>query len=184
MSDADHYFLRTVRIGFRPWREADVGLAMGLWGDGEVTKLIGGPFSQEQVQARLSLEMSNLTACGVQYWPIFLLSSDEHLGCCGLRPYQLDHGVYEVGVHIRSAHWGHGYAPEAGRAVVEFAFDKLGATGLFAGHNPANEASRRLLGKLGFRYTHDEYYPPTGLQHPSYMLTAEEFARSRGGTRT
>ena len=184
MPDSAQYFLRTERLGFRPWTEADLALAVGLWGDGEVTKLIGGPFSQEQVQARLSLEISNLSSYGVQYWPIFLLSSGEHLGCCGLRPNRLDQGVYEVGVHVRSAHWGHGYAPEATRKVMEYAFDELGARGLFAGHNPANEASRRLLGKLGFHYTHDEFYPPTGLQHPSYMLTADEFARNRGGSHT
>ena len=184
MPGVSQYFLRTERIGFRPWAEDDLGLAVGLWGEAEVTKLIGGPFSQEQIRSRLLLEISNLTSHGVQYWPIFLLSSHEHLGCCGLRPYRLDQGVYEVGVHIRTAHWGNGYAPEATRAIAAYAFDTLGATGLFAGHNPANEASRRLLGKLGFQYTHDEYYPPTGLQHPSYMLTAEEFARTRGGAHT
>lgn len=180
--DAAGYFLRTERLGFRAWTEADLGLAEGLWGDVEVTKLIGGPFSQEQVQSRLSLEIANLHSFGVQYWPIFLLSSNENLGCCGLRPYRLDGGIYEVGVHIRSGFWGHGYAQEATRAVIAYAFDKHGATGLFAGHNPANEASRRLLGKLGFHYTHDEYYPPTGLHHPSYMLTADEFARNRGSS--
>jgi RimJ/RimL family protein N-acetyltransferase len=183
MRDAAQYFLRSERLGFRPWTEDDLGLAMGLWGDAEVTRLIGGPFSREQVQARLSLEISTLRSHGVQYWPIFLLSSNEHLGCCGLRPYKLDRGIYEVGVHIRSGHWGHGYAPEATRAVMGYAFDKLGATGLFAGHNPTNEASRRLLGKLGFHYTHDEYYPPTGSHHPSYLLTADEFAQLRGGSR-
>lgn len=62
-----------------------------------------------------------------------------------------------------------------------YAFNTLGVKGLFAGHNPANEASRRLLEKLGFRYTHDEYYPPTGLNHPSYRLTAEEFAQRQEG---
>ena len=179
MPDSAQYFLHTERLGFRYWTAADLGLALGLWGDGEVTKLIGGPFSREQVQARLSLEISNLKTYGVQYWPVFLLSGDEHLGCCGLRPYQMDRGIYEVGVHIRSADWGKGYAPEAVRAVMEFAFDTLGAKGLFAGHNPANDASRHLVEKLGFHYTHDEYYPPTGLHHPSYMLSVDEFARTR-----
>jgi RimJ/RimL family protein N-acetyltransferase len=181
--DSDQYFLQTERLGFRPWTAADLGLAMGLWGDVNVTKLIGGPFSREQVQARLSLEISNLKTYGVQYWPVFLLSNGEHLGCCGLRPYQLDQGVYEVGVHIRSGYWGNGYAPEAVRAVMEFAFDTLGAKGLFAGHNPANEASRHLVQKLGFHYTHDEYYSPTGLHHPSYMLSADEFAPNRAGSK-
>lgn len=181
--DSAQYFLRTERLRFRPWSEGDLGLAIGLWGDEEVTKLIGGPFSQEQVQERLTQEISNLSAYGVQYWPIFLLSNDEHLGCCGLRPYKVDQRVYEIGAHIRSAHWGHGYALEAARAVIDYAFDKLGATGLFAGHNPANEASRRLLRKLGFQYTHDEFYPPTGLHHPSYIFTANEFERSHGDPR-
>jgi len=174
------YFLRTERLGFRPWSEGDLGLAMGLWGNEEVTRLIGGPFSREQVQERLSQEIANLRSYGVQYWPIFLLSNDEHLGCCGLRPYRVDHRVYEIGVHIRPAHWGYGYALEASRAVIEYAFGALGITGLFAGHNPANEASRRVLEKLGFHYTHDEFYPPTGLHHPSYMLTADEFKRRCG----
>jgi len=181
--DSIQYFLRTERLGFRQWSEADLGLAIGLWGDEEVTRLIGGPFSQEQVQERLTQEISNMNTYGVQYWPIFLRSGDEHLGCCGLRPYRLDHRVYEIGVHIRPAHWGHGYALEATRAVIGYAFDRLGATGLFAGHNPTNESSRRLLQKLGFHYTHDEFYPPTGLHHPSYIFTADELKRSHGDSR-
>ena len=175
--DLVEYFLRTERLGFRRWTEADLGLALGLWGDAEVTRLIGGPFSKEQVQERLSLEISSQRVYGVQYWPVFLLSGGEHLGCCGLRPYKPDQRVFEIGVHIRTAHRGHGYAPEAAQAVIAYAFDRLGAAGLFAGHNPANVTSRRLLEKLGFAYTHEEFYPPTGLNHPSYLLTAEDFAR-------
>jgi len=62
---------------------------------------------------------------------------------------------------------------------MEYGYNILGVKALFAGHNPANVASRRVLEKLGFRYTHDEFYPPTGLHHPSYLLTAEEFAGKR-----
>jgi ribosomal-protein-alanine N-acetyltransferase len=178
--DSTQYFMRTERLRFRKWSDADLGLAMGLWGDAGVTKLIGGPFSEVQVQERLAQEIANQKAYGVQYWPFFLRSTGEHLGCCGLRPYWLDRRVYEMGVHVRSSQWGHGYAPEAAGAVMEFAFERLAASGLFAGHNPANEISRRLLQRLGFRYTHDEFYLPTGLQHPSYILTADDFKRNHG----
>jgi RimJ/RimL family protein N-acetyltransferase len=58
---------------------------------------------------------------------------------------------------------------------MRYAFERLEVTGLFAGHNPKNKASRHMLGKLGFRYTHDELYGPTGLEHPCYLLTAEEY---------
>jgi [ribosomal protein S5]-alanine N-acetyltransferase len=170
------YFLRSQRLGFRPWSDTDIDLAMGLWGDPEVTRLIGGPFSIEQVRERLAREMATLREHGVQYWPVFLLATEEHAGCCGVRPYRVEDKVYELGSHLRKAHWGRGYALEAARAVIGHAFTALGATALFAGHHPANEVSRRLLTALGFAYTHDEYYAPTGLCHPSYLLRAEAAA--------
>ncbi len=168
------YFLRTPRLGFRTWMGADLDLALGLWGDAEVTRLIGGPFSPERVRQRLAQEIANQAAYGIQYWPIFLLTSAEHVGCCGLRPYPSEPCVYELGFHLRKMYWGQGLAVEAARAAIEYAFTTLGAAGLFAGHHPANEASRRVLIKLGFCYAHDEFYPPTGLRHPSYRLTAGE----------
>lgn len=170
MSD-ENYFLRSERLGFRLWTEADLPLAMGLWGDADVTRLIGGPFSEAQVRERLTKEIATQKAFGVQYWPIFLRVTDEHIGCCGLRPYKPDDKIYEIGFHLCKTAWGQGYGQEAAQAVIGYAFDSLGAARLFAGHNPANVASRKLLMKLGFQYTHDEFYPPTGLMHPSYLLT-------------
>jgi RimJ/RimL family protein N-acetyltransferase len=69
-------------------------------------------------------------------------------------------------------HWRLGYADEAARTVTHYAFRDLGAAALFAGHHPDNAGSQRLLAKLGFRYTHHELYPPTGREHPSYLLDA------------
>lgn len=172
------YFIQTTRLGFRHWRQDDLDIALGLWGDIRVTHFIDarGELSMVQVQERLEIEITSEREHGVQYWPVFLLESGEHVGCCGLRPYDLPRRVYEIGFHIRSQHWRRGYAYEAATAVMKHAFDNLDAARLFAGHNPQNEASRLLLEKLGFRYTHDEYYPATGLNHPSYLLTAVEFA--------
>ena len=170
------YFMFTERLGFRLWREEDFELALGLWGDLSVTRLIDarGQLADEQVRRKLQQELSIAAEYGIQYWPIFLLSTGEHIGCCGLRPYDLEQEIYEIGFHIRSQQWGRGFASEAARRVIEFAFDDLDAKALFAGHNPQNSASRKLLEKLGFHYTHDEYYAPTGLNHPSYLLTKEE----------
>ena len=177
------YLLTTERLGFRVWAEDDLDLALGLWGDPEVTRLIyaRGKLSEEQVRERLAQEITTERSHGVQYWPIFLLHHDEHVGCCGLRPYDEAKGILELGFHIRSRHWGRGYAAEAARAVMACAFERLGVAGLFAGHNPRNEASRYLLGKLGFRYTHDELYEPTGLEHPCYLLTSEEYQEMNQG---
>ncbi len=174
--DVSEYFLRTQRLGFRIWTEADLDLAFGLWGDAEVTRLIGGPFSIERIRQRLAQEIANQATYALQYWPIFLLTNDEHVGCCGLRPYPSESRVCELGFHLRKIYWGQGFAVEAARIVIEYAFTTLETDSLFAGHHPANEASRRVLIKLGFRYTHDELYPPTGLWHPSYRLTVNQNA--------
>jgi RimJ/RimL family protein N-acetyltransferase len=162
------YFLATARLGFRSWRADDLALAAGLWGDPDVTRWIGGPLSPAAAAERLAAEIATEAAAGIQYWPIFQLEDAAHVGCCGLRPYR--ESIRELGVHIRPAFRRRGFALEATRAVIAHAFGALGADALFAGHNPHNSASRALLGKLGFRYTHDELYPPTGLLHPSYRL--------------
>ena len=171
-SGGSAYFLRSERLGFRSWTSSDIEFAHRLWGDAEVTRLIGGPFTSDQIDQRLSSEIAIGARHGVQYWPIFLLASGELAGCCGLRPYHLDEGIYEIGVHLLPEYQGKGYAHEAARAVIDHAFRVLCATALFAGHHPDNAASKRLLEALGFRCIGDEYYAPTGLRHPSYLLSA------------
>lgn len=169
------YFLRSKRLGFRLWREDDLALAIELWGDYEVTQFFDarGQWSRDQVHERLSQEISTAKKYGVQYWPIFLLENHDHVGCCGLRPYDISQRIYEIGFHIRSDLWRQGYAREAALAVIDHAFNRLEINSLFAGHNPKNTVSQHLLNRLGFRYTHDEYYPPTGLYHPSYLLEVD-----------
>lgn len=165
------YHLRSARLGFGRWSPEDIDLAMALWGDARVTTLIGGPFSEAQVRERLAREIENEAVHGFQYWPLFLSSDGAHVGCCGLKPYP-EPGILEMGFQLRFEHWGQGYASEAAREVIRHAFAALGIRALFAGHHPKNEPSRRLLEKLGFRYVRHELYPPTGLEHPGYLLTA------------
>jgi ribosomal-protein-alanine N-acetyltransferase len=169
------HFMQSERLLFKTWDGSMEVLAEELWGNADVTALIGGPFSADQVESRLQREVGTQASCNVQYWPIFDKTSDRFIGCCGLRPRDLANGQYELGFHLLPAIWGQGYAYEAARRVCEHAFTTLCATSLFAGHNPANESSKKLLHKLGFEFTHTEYYAPTGLDHPSYLLTKEAF---------
>lgn len=164
------FFLTTERVAFSHWQEADLPLARLLWGEEAVTQYIcaSGTFSETDIAARLEKELENQRQFHVQYWPFFEKATQELIGCCGLRPSRP--GVYELGFHLRSAFWRQGYAPEAARAVIAYAFGTLGAEELVAGHHPQNLASQRVLEKLGFRYVGDEFYAPTGLNHPSYVL--------------
>lgn len=170
------YFLRTPRLGFRNWSLNDLPLARALFGDPQVTRLTGGPFSDGQVMARLDTEIASLAEFDFQYWPMFLLEDDDFVGCCGLRPHELEKGIYELGYNLRPSYWGKGLAEEAARGIIAYAFEHVRVSALFAGHHPENAASRRILQKLGFRYTHDELYPPTDAIEPVYLLTKPESA--------
>jgi RimJ/RimL family protein N-acetyltransferase/predicted enzyme related to lactoylglutathione lyase len=172
-----NFFIKAHRLGFSTWNEEDINDARELWRNPEVTKYIlaNGKMSDIQVQERLKSEIENYSCKGIQYWPIFLIETNENIGCCGLRSYNEDKKILEMGIHLKEKYWGKGYAQEACSAVMKYAFNKLGANALFAGHNPKNSASAVLLRKLGFIYTHDEYYAPTGLYHPSYILKRDDY---------
>jgi len=168
-----NYFLETERIGFSRWTQNDYDLALLLLGDGLVTKYISktGKFTEQEIMNRLHLEIENGEKFNVQYWPIFEKTTEEFIGCCGLRPYEIEERIYEIGFHLRHKYWGKGFASEAARATIQYSFDELNVTSLFAGHNPNNIDSKKILGKLGFQYCGDEFYEPTGLYHPSYKYS-------------
>ncbi|MED4219626.1 GNAT family N-acetyltransferase [Priestia megaterium] len=160
------------------WNSDDIKYANSLWGDKNVTKFIvaNGKMSVNQIQDRLNKEIEMYLQGNIQYWPVFLLQTNEHVGCCGVRPYNTQDKIFEFGIHLKPLYWGQGIAQEASQAVIGYSFNTLGANSLFAGHNPKNKDSARLLKKLGFKYTHDEFYKPTGLHHPSYLLTKEDYS--------
>lgn len=170
------FFLETERVGFSHWTRADGGLALRLWGDPRVARYLhaSGVFTPEEALARLGAEIALRESAGVQYFPIFDRIDGGFLGCCRLRPH--GEGRYELGFHLMPERWGQGYAAEAARAMIGYAFSALQAEKLFAGHHPENAASQRLLEKLGFRRAGEEFYPPTGLYHPAYKFTAGEGA--------
>ena len=189
----------TERVGFKWWTPQDGARARALWGDARVTALIGGPFDDEAVSERLRAEVHRASTEGVQYWPVFLKVKNnwrtpKHLGCAGLRLWRGDAAalirqhpeppmhssvIYEIGVHLMPAYWGRGLAAEVATAVLAHAFDVLQAGAVFAGHHPDNTKSKLLIQSLGMKFWREEFYPPTGRMHPSYVLTAAAWNRSR-----
>ncbi|CAH1203679.1 MULTISPECIES: GNAT family N-acetyltransferase [unclassified Paenibacillus] len=178
-------FLETERLAFSTWTREDYALAASLWEDPEVGKWISskGYLSEDEVEARLEQEVKREQELGIQYWPIFEKESGQFVGCCGLRPYKDRERVFELGFHLTRDQWGKGYATEAARAVIDYAFTQKGAEALFAGHHPANDGSGKVLRKLGFTYQGEEFYEPTGKMHPSYILLNSDKQSERVGDR-
>lgn len=166
--------IETTRLLITTWNKDDLPAAEKLWGDPEVMRYIDlrGGLNAHQVAEKLLQEIERQEQFGVQYWKVILKQTEEIIGCCGLRPYDLPKRVYELGFHFMKQQWGHGYAQEAAKAVINYAFHVMRLPKLFAGHNPGNLVSAAVLIKLGFRRIEDRFYAPTGLYHPSYELEA------------
>ena len=74
-------------------------------------------------------------------------SGSEVIGCIGIHP--MGNGEVELGYWVARHRWGHGFASEAARGVLDVA-KLLGHTRIVAGHFIDNPASGRVLRKIGF----------------------------------
>lgn len=164
---------RTKRLVARSWRREDLHSAMELWGDPAVTALIDsrGKLSEEQVEEKVRAEIERERSHGVQYWGLFDRGSGRFVGCAGLRPwsYTASEANFELGFHLTKRCWGQGLAIEAACGALDYAWQKLQLSKIYAGHHPDNRASERILKKLGFEFIGAVFYEPTGLMHPSYV---------------
>ena len=173
---AEKYLLKSERLGFRWWTAEDLPLARELWGDLEVTKYFGGPFSEDEIRTRFKRERARRMVHGFQYWVIELLETVEFVGVCGLRPYRPAEEIVELGFHLRPKFWGLGLATEAARVTIAYAFEKYAPKKLAAGHHPENLNSRKVIEKLGFVYSHEENFPELGMEIPYYWLERTEWS--------
>lgn len=88
---------------------------------------------------------------GFGLWLIVLRETGESMGMCGLiRRDGLED--IDIGYALLPNFWSMGYAVEAARATKEYARDAVGLKRLVAIVDPANEASIRVLEKIGLRY--------------------------------
>jgi RimJ/RimL family protein N-acetyltransferase len=72
------------------------------------------------------------------------------IGACGIDPRE---DAPELGYWLGARYWNRGYATEAVRAVVDYAFGELQHEALQAGARVTNPASRRVLEKCAFQWT-------------------------------
>ena len=89
-------------------------------------------------------------------WATALKPSGRYIGYCGVYPHFSDAGVIPgegtLAFYLARAHWRQGLATDAGTAFVAFAFAELHLTRLVATVQVGNDASARILQKLGFSW--------------------------------
>ena len=79
------------------------------------------------------------------------VNDDTVIGACGVGVVEGENP--EIGYWIGTRFWGNGFATEAARAVVDYAFDRFEFDVLHSSARVTNPASRRVLEKCGFQWT-------------------------------
>jgi len=85
----------------------------------------------------------------------------------------------ELAYWLSRKYQGQGIMTEAGRRVLQFAFQELELHKLFVSHFSVNDASKNLIKRLGFRFVGEqlEEFQKNGVwyDHVNYELLAREF---------
>lgn len=87
------------------------------------------------------------------FFAVTTKESGEVIGICGIGGIQYDRTKNEVFYSIGKNYWGNGYATEAAKAMLSYAFGKLGLDKIIAAVHPDNIASNRVLEKIGLKRT-------------------------------
>lgn len=156
--------LRTERLLLREWRDGDRAPFAALNADPVAMEHFPATLSRAESDAFVARMQARLVEHGWGLWALERLADGEFLGFTGLA-YFADGLPFapatEVGWRLRREFWGHGYATEAGRAALRYAFSVLALDEVVSMTAVTNVASQRVMQRLGM--THD---PADDFDHP------------------
>jgi ribosomal-protein-alanine N-acetyltransferase len=144
----------TERLLLREFTEGDLPALVGYYADPRYAEF-AGPGEAQPDHARALLGMFTQWA-GERPRRNFQLAMaprrepEELLGCCGVRGHGLDAGRAEFGIELAPQWWGHGYATESARAILEFGFRELGLHEVRGVSVTENARVTSLAQRLGF----------------------------------
>jgi RimJ/RimL family protein N-acetyltransferase len=145
-----------------------------VWSDIEVCRFYAG-------RTRTRAETAEWLAYRIAEWQyspfgrlaVLLRETDEFLGFVGLEPYvnrwnrfpedpypRFNDVEVELSFAFGRRHWGKGYAFEASREMIRYAFEELRLPRLVGGAHRDNEPSRKLQERLGYRVELHPYDDP------------------------
>ena len=137
-----------------------------------------GAFSDAEVMEWLEKQMRRYCEYGFGLWAVVLKGTRKMIGQCGLTIQEWKGAdVLEVGYLFNKAYWHHGYATEAARACLEYAFEKLDAervSSIIRTTNTAslNVARRNVMHAVDFSSRH---YRGCDMEHVRYQITRKQW---------
>jgi [ribosomal protein S5]-alanine N-acetyltransferase len=171
----------TPRLSIRRFRETDWRDLHELQGDPQATEFIGGAWSQEKTRQVTNAIVASYESKDLEWFAVADRATDIVFGVCWLGTLNakwcdaLGIPLQEIQLGYRYArrHWGHGYATEAGRAMLARGFDQLKLPRIVAIVDVRNCSSERVLQKLGMKYTRDAALDGVAIRQ--YSIEAKDF---------
>jgi len=157
----------TERLIIRPWRDADRSDYLETCNTERVTTHLGGPAKVEDIDASIGRIRKSQDDNGFCFWAVERKSDGAFLGYCGLKIARDEgtpiEGDVEIGWRLREDAWGQGYAVEAARACLVWAWANLDVDRIVAITVFANKASWSVMERLGMTRR-----PDLDFAHPSF----------------
>ena len=145
--------MHTERLVLRPFADEDIDRIAAIYADAEVMRWLGDgrPLSRAQAWRTMATFVGHWELRGYGQWAVVEKATGVLIGRAGLWNPEGWPGL-EVGWVLDRARWGHGFATEAARASVRWAFDELGADRLISVIETRNLRSIRVAERIGERF--------------------------------
>lgn len=170
------------RLVLRGWDVEDAEIALGAYGDAEVSRWLAPAMDRIQDAAAMRVVLQQwiaedtrmLTPAG--RWAIERAEDGQVVGGASLLPLVPDE-EFEIGWALHPKAWGHGYAVESGLALARWAFDQ-GIEQVIALVRPANARALGTVRRIGMDWVGEtEKYH--GLRLQQYRLRPGDLKDAR-----
>jgi RimJ/RimL family protein N-acetyltransferase len=153
--------LETERLLFRDHEQGDLDAYCEMEADPEVRHYVGGaPRPRDAAENKFRKGLDRPASDRLWMWATVYKPDACYIGRCGVYPHFGPAGGVAgegtLGFYLARAYWGRGLATEAGRAFVNFGFHELHLSRIVTAVQVGNDASVRVLEKLGFTLVRTE----------------------------
>ncbi len=156
--------LRTGRLLLRGWAPDDRVALAAINADPRVMEFIGEPMTVELSDAMADRIEAKFEQQGFGLWAVEAPGVSPFIGFVGLNVPDFEAPfmpAVEIGWRLGVEFWGHGYASEAARAVLDYGFVVVGLEEIVAFTNERNVRSQRAMERIGMvRDPHDDFEHP------------------------
>ncbi|TFJ91308.1 GNAT family N-acetyltransferase [Lentibacillus salicampi] len=140
---------KTKRCIINTFQKSDYADVKELYLNQEVRKFLGGIRDKESIVIMLD-EMLD-TGDDSSYWVVREKQTDHFVGLVSMDPHHEGDNI-EISYQFLPNWWGRGYATEVIHTIIHYAFNELNLSKIVAETQTANEASCRLLERVGMEF--------------------------------